>query len=67
MKDARLAKTEKTLSEKALSEKAHAILNTFNELYGKYFNTCERIKMFHLIKFTGNVASSREIQLSRKH
>jgi hypothetical protein len=67
MEDARLAETEETLPEEALPEEAHAILDTFNELYGKYFKTCEGAKVFHPIKFTGNVASSREIQLSRKH
>lgn len=49
MEDARLAGTEE-----ALPEEAHAILDTFNELYGKYFKICEGAKVFHPIKFTGN-------------
>ncbi len=67
MEDARLAETEEALPEEALPEEAYAILDTFNKLYGKYFRTYEGAKVFHPVKFTGNVASSREIQLSRKH
>jgi len=61
--DAGLAKTE----EEVQPDKAYVILETFNALYGKYFITHEEAKVFHPIKFTGNVASSREIKLSRKH
>lgn len=67
MEHARLAETEEALPEEALPEEAYAILETFIILYGKYFRTYEAAKVFHPIKFTGNVASSREIQLSRKH
>ena len=62
------AETEKALPEGAyvLPEEAYVILETFNALY-EYFITHEEAKVFHPIKFAGNVASLREIRFSRKH